>query len=414
MKTVTVSASRRYDILIERGLLRHAGELVRGVTNAGTVMLVSDDSVWPLYGEAVQKSLADAGFSVCRFVFPHGESSKCAKTYLALLDALCENRLTRADAALALGGGVAGDLTGFAASTYLRGIGFIQIPTTLLAMVDSSVGGKTAIDLPAGKNLAGTFYQPWLVLCDPDCLDSLPDEIFRDGCAEVIKYAVRGNAPGVSADAAPQDEQERAEAFRALIQGPYKKDYDRQVQMIVRERLKNCARSEQVLKSLGPALEKTFGVDAAQLTPEQAERLAACAPEGKVPVTKEQREEAMRQGYEALREQFAAVREAYPGAQLHEELESPVFMRLVMRGVDARSAYELTHLRELRAGAMAYGARRAREELTAAMQAGYLRPRESGMAPAAGGAFAESPEHWSRQTREELKARARRGETVRL
>ena len=102
--------------------------------------------------------------------------------------------------------------------------------------------------------------------------------------------------PGVSADAAPQDEQERAEAFRALIQGPYKKDYDRQVQMIVRERLKNCARSEQVLKSLGPALEKTFGVDAAQLTPEQAERLAACAPEGKVPVTKEQREEAMRFG----------------------------------------------------------------------------------------------------------------------
>lgn len=195
MNTVTVSASRRYDILIERGLLRRAGELVRGVTNAGTVMLVSDDSVWPLYGETVQKSLADAGFSVCRFVFPHGEISKCAKTYLALLDALCENRLTRADAALALGGGVAGDLTGFAASTYLRGIGFIQIPTTLLAMVDSSVGGKTAIDLPAGKNLAGTFYQPWLVLCDPACLDSLPDEVFRDGCAEVIKYAVLGNAP---------------------------------------------------------------------------------------------------------------------------------------------------------------------------------------------------------------------------
>ena len=195
MKTVTVSASRRYDILIERGLLRRAGELVRGVTNAGTVMLVSDDSVWPLYGEAVQKSLVDAGFSVCRFVFPHGESSKCAKTYLALLDALCENQLTRADAVVALGGGVVGDLTGFAASTYLRGIGFIQIPTTLLAAVDSSVGGKTAIDLPAGKNLAGTFYQPCLVLCDPDCLDSLPDEIFRDGCAEVIKYAVLGNAP---------------------------------------------------------------------------------------------------------------------------------------------------------------------------------------------------------------------------
>ena len=189
---------------------------------------------------------------------------------------------------------------------------------------------------------------------------------------------------------------------------------DAQLEQIVRERLKNCARSEQVLKSLSPALQKTFGVDAAQLTPEQAERLAACSPEGRVPATPEQREEAMRQGYEALREQFAAVREAYPSAQLHEELESPMFMRLVMRGVDARSAYELTHLQELRAGAMAYGARRAREELTAAMQAGYLRPRESGMAPAAFGAFAESPEHWSRQTREELKARARRGETVRL
>ena len=195
MKTVSVTASRRYDVLIEHGLLRRTDELVRSVTNAGTVMIVSDDSVWPLYGETVQKSLSDAGFSVCRFVFPHGESSKCAKTWLALLDALCENRLTRADAVVALGGGVVGDLTGFAASAYLRGIGFIQIPTTLLAMVDSSVGGKTAIDLPAGKNLAGSFYQPWLVLCDPDCLDSLPDEIFRDGCAEVIKYAVLGNAP---------------------------------------------------------------------------------------------------------------------------------------------------------------------------------------------------------------------------
>ena len=153
---------------------------------------------------------------------------------------------------------------------------------------------------------------------------------------------------------------------------------------------------------------------AAAPTPEQQERLAALSPEGTQALTQEQREEAARQGYEALRAQFEAVREAYPGAQLHEELESPAFMRLVLRGVDARSAYELTHFRELRAGAMAYGASRAREELTAAMQAGYLRPRESGMAPAAGGAFAESPEHWSRQTREELKARARRGETVRL
>lgn len=195
MKTVSVHASRSYEIRIGRGLLQGAGEQIRAVTDAKKVMLVSDDAVWPLYGGAVRRSLEAAGLTVCSFVFPHGESSKCACTYLELLDALCAQQLTRKDAIAALGGGVAGDLAGFAASTYLRGIGFIQIPTTLLAMVDSSVGGKTAIDLPAGKNLAGTFYQPWLVLCDPDCLTTLPEDIFRDGCAEVIKYAVLGNAP---------------------------------------------------------------------------------------------------------------------------------------------------------------------------------------------------------------------------
>ena len=195
MKTVSVHASRSYEIRIGRGLLQGAGEQIRAVTDAKKVMLVSDDAVWPLYGGAVRRSLETAGLTVCSFVFPHGESSKCACTYLELLDALCAQQLTRKDAIAALGGGVAGDLAGFAASTYLRGIGFIQIPTTLLAMVDSSVGGKTAIDLPAGKNLAGTFYQPWLVLCDPDCLTTLPEEIFRDGCAVVIKYAVLGNAP---------------------------------------------------------------------------------------------------------------------------------------------------------------------------------------------------------------------------
>ena len=195
MKTVSVHASRSYEIRIGRGLLQEAGEQIRAVTDAKKVMLVSDDAVWPLYGGAVRRSLETAGLTVCSFVFPHGESSKCACTYLELLDALCAQQLTRKDAIAVLGGGVAGDLAGFAASTYLRGIGFIQIPTTLLAMVDSSVGGKTAIDLPAGKNLAGTFYQPWLVLCDPDCLTTLPEDIFRDGCAEVIKYAVLGNAP---------------------------------------------------------------------------------------------------------------------------------------------------------------------------------------------------------------------------
>ena len=216
--------------------------------------------------------------------------------------------------------------------------------------------------------------------------------------------------PGVSADAAP--EQDHAEAFRALIQGPYKKEYDRQVQTIVRERLKNCARSEQLLQALAPTLERDYGVDTASLSVEQAERLAQVSPDGKLPQTQEQREQAMRAGYERLRGQFEQVREAYPQAELAQELDDPAFMRLVVRGVDARSAYELTHLQELRKSAVAYGARRAREELTAAMQAGYLRPREGGMAQSGCGAFAESPEQWSRKTREELKTRARRGEKV--
>ena len=216
--------------------------------------------------------------------------------------------------------------------------------------------------------------------------------------------------PGVTADAAP--EQDHAEAFRALIQGPYKKEYDRQVQTIVRERLKNCARSEQLLQALAPTLERDSGVDTASLSVEQAERLAQVSPDGKLPQTQEQREQAMRAGYERLHGQFEQVREAYPQAELAQELDDPAFMRLVVRGVDAKSAYELTHLQELRKSAVAYGARRAREELTAAMQAGYLRPREGGMAQSGCGAFAESPEQWSRKTREELKTRARRGEKV--
>ena len=216
--------------------------------------------------------------------------------------------------------------------------------------------------------------------------------------------------PGVTADAAP--EQDHAEAFRALIQGPYKKEYDRQVQTIVRERLNNCARSEQLLQALAPTLERDYGVDTASLSVEQAERLAQVSPDGKLPQTQEQREQAMRAGYERLRGQFEQVREAYPQAELAQELDDPAFMRLVVRGVDAKSAYELTHLQELRKSAVAYGARRAREELTAAMQAGYLRPREGGMAQSGCGAFAESPEQWSRKTREELKTRARRGEKV--
>ena len=190
MRVVTVNASKTYNIQIGSGLLPTLGQEALTLGKAKTICIVSDSNVWPLYGSAAEESLKKAGFTVCSFVFPAGEESKNGLTYLSLLNCLAENHLTRSDLIVALGGGVVGDLAGFAAATYLRGIRFIQVPTTLLAAVDSSVGGKTAIDLPAGKNLAGAFCQPSLVLCDIDTLNTLPEDIFRDGCAEVIKYGI--------------------------------------------------------------------------------------------------------------------------------------------------------------------------------------------------------------------------------
>ena len=190
MNTVTVSASKTYDIRIGRGLLNQLGEQVKKLGKAQKVCVVSESTVYPLYGKVVTESLENAGFSVVSFAFPAGEESKNGSVFLELLNFLAENRLTRSDLIVALGGGVTGDLAGFAAASFLRGIRFVQVPTTLLAAVDSSVGGKTAIDLPAGKNLAGAFCQPSLVLCDTDTLNTLPADIFRDGCAEVIKYGI--------------------------------------------------------------------------------------------------------------------------------------------------------------------------------------------------------------------------------
>ena len=190
MKTVTISVSKTYPIHIGYGLLHKIGQYAVSLDKANKVCIVSDSNVWPLYGNIVKESLVSAGFQICEFVFPAGEESKNGLVYLELLNFLAQQKLTRTDLIAALGGGVVGDLAGFAAATYLRGIRFLQIPTTLLAAVDSSVGGKTAIDLPAGKNLAGAFCQPSIVLCDLDTLDTLPTDIFRDGCAEVIKYAV--------------------------------------------------------------------------------------------------------------------------------------------------------------------------------------------------------------------------------
>lgn len=188
MKTVEVQASTQYPIYIGTGLLPKLGEMTAAVTKAKTVVLVTDDIVNDLYASEAEKALKGAGFSTLKFVFPNGEASKNITVYGALLEFLAENHVTRTDCIAALGGGVVGDLAGFAAATYQRGVDFIQIPTTLLACVDSSVGGKTAIDLQAGKNLAGAFYQPKLVLCDYSTLSTLSEQIFSDGMAEVIKY----------------------------------------------------------------------------------------------------------------------------------------------------------------------------------------------------------------------------------
>lgn len=190
MKKVRVEASSCYDVLIENGLLAKTGELIGEITKGNTAVIVSDSNVFPLYGNTVKNSLEAVGFSVLTFVFDAGEESKNTATLVSLWEFLAENHVTRSDALVALGGGVTGDLTGFAAATYLRGIKYINIPTTLLSMVDSSVGGKTAVDLKNGKNLAGAFYQPSLVIIDPDTLSTLPAGIFNDGMAEVIKYGM--------------------------------------------------------------------------------------------------------------------------------------------------------------------------------------------------------------------------------
>lgn len=203
MITVPVKTAISYDVCIESGLLSQIGARCRSVSRAETAAVVSDDAVFPLYGKAVCASLEQAGFRVVSFVFPHGEQSKTLSVYAELLQFLAEKHVSRTDLAVALGGGVVGDLTGFAAATYLRGISYVQIPTTLLAAVDSSVGGKTGVDLPCGKNLVGCFYQPSLVLTDPDVFSTLPQDVFRCGCAEIVKYAMLDEALFASLAARP-------------------------------------------------------------------------------------------------------------------------------------------------------------------------------------------------------------------
>ena len=195
MSVIHVAASRSYDVVIERGALDRSGETLSRLSAPCAAAVISDTNVAPLYGDRVRASLEAAGFRTVSFVFPAGERHKTLAGYGEILGFLAENRLGRGDLVAALGGGVTGDMAGFAAATYMRGIRYVQLPTTLLAAVDSSVGGKTAVDLPAGKNLVGAFWQPSAVLCDPDTLSTLPEEVWRDGCGEVVKYALLGGGP---------------------------------------------------------------------------------------------------------------------------------------------------------------------------------------------------------------------------
>lgn len=190
IQTIRVHTNPEYDVTIGPGLLKECGARLKEVIPLCHMAVVTDSNVAPLYLDRVGDSLWKAGFDVSTYVFPAGEGSKNFDTLSKILEFLAEEQLTRTDCVAALGGGVTGDMAGLAAALYLRGVKYVQLPTTLLAAVDSSVGGKTAIDLSAGKNLAGAFMQPSAVICDTSCLKTLPSEVFADGAAEAIKTGV--------------------------------------------------------------------------------------------------------------------------------------------------------------------------------------------------------------------------------
>lgn len=190
IQTIYVRTDPEYSVTIGPGLLKTCGHRLNEVVPLCHMAVVADSTVAPLYLDTVKTSLRDAGYRVSAYVFPAGEEHKNFETLSGILEFLAEERLTRTDCVAALGGGVTGDMAGLAAALYLRGVKYVQLPTTLLAAVDSSVGGKTAIDLRAGKNLAGAFCQPAAVICDTDCLRTLPSDVFADGAAEAIKTGV--------------------------------------------------------------------------------------------------------------------------------------------------------------------------------------------------------------------------------
>ncbi len=190
-KTVCVALGERsYDIHIGQGLLGRLGEMLSGIKLKGKALVVTNPVIGRRYGRTALRSLKQTGFQASILTVPEGEQTKSLSWASSILDALVAHRFERQSVVIALGGGVIGDLAGFAASLYMRGIPFVQVPTTLVAQVDSSVGGKTGVNHPLGKNLIGTFHQPHVVIIDTDTLQSLPEREWRAGLAEVIKYGV--------------------------------------------------------------------------------------------------------------------------------------------------------------------------------------------------------------------------------
>ncbi len=189
-RVIPVRVREGYEVVIGGGLLKESGRLIRAALGDCRLAVVTDSNVANLYLAPLMETLTKAGYDACSFVFPAGEAHKRMETLAQMLEEFAAQRLTRKDCVLALGGGVTGDMAGFAAGCYLRGIRYVQLPTTLLAAVDSSVGGKTAVDLAAGKNLAGLFHQPSLVICDTNCFATLSPDEFANGAAEAIKTGI--------------------------------------------------------------------------------------------------------------------------------------------------------------------------------------------------------------------------------
>ncbi len=236
MRTVDIPTEKPYQVRIGRGLLKELGEQLALVHRPCRAVVVTDSTVGPLYLDETLASLEGAGFSAESYVMPAGEEHKSAETFLDIQRFLIRTELTRSDLLVALGGGVVGDMTGFCAATYQRGIPFVQVPTTLLCAVDASVGGKTAIDLPEGKNMVGAFHQPILVLCDTETFDTLPDLRWQDGAAEMLKHGVLADgemfellAAGSWREQAEELVQKNVEIKRSFVVGDEKDKGKRQL-----------------------------------------------------------------------------------------------------------------------------------------------------------------------------------------